>query len=231
LSSMLGCSTLISNKVAMDVAKGSEVFVEISIPSMDKMGGSGNYISEDGFVLTAAHVVSPYKNYMESTLLMGVSSIPHLVVIDNKGETRHATIVALDEDTDIAILSTKGSPHAWAPLATSPASVGDPVVLMSHPLLQNTILSTGILTSGVRSKKELSMHPEHQGLFEGQNAYSMSLYLGSGASGGGVLNDRGEIVCVVSWMYLRPPFTAYCADVQHVIDLIKEENIDVSTLH
>ena len=94
--------------------------------STSKKGhGTGFFITKNGYLLTAAHVVSGSRQ----------------VQVGYRGERHPATVISMDEDNDVAILKTD-PPDEVSPLsfASQPPSQGDPVSTYGYP----TVLSSEI---------------------------------------------------------------------------------------
>ena len=82
--------------------------------------GSGFIVSENGYVLTNAHVVS------------GAAAVD---VLFNDGEKKPALVVGADVNTDIAVLKVEGEDYPALPIGDSNAlRVGEYVIAIGNPL-------------------------------------------------------------------------------------------------
>ena len=138
--------------------------------------GSGVIISQDGYILTCAHVVD------------GATSVK--VQLQN-GETYDATIVGSDSTSDIAVLKIEATGLTPAVIGDSSAlAVGETVVAVGNPLgtLSNTV------TDGIISALNREVTVEDNDMTLLQTNASIS----PGNSGGGLFNANGELIGVVN---------------------------------
>ena len=138
--------------------------------------GSGIIISEDGYILTCAHVVS------------GATSVK---VQLNNGESYDATIVGSDSTSDVAVLKVEATGLTPAVIGDSDAlAVGEVVVAVGNPLgtLSNTV------TDGIISALNREVTVEDNDMTLLQTDASIS----PGNSGGGLFNASGELIGLVN---------------------------------
>lgn len=138
--------------------------------------GSGVIISQDGYILTCAHVVS------------GATSIK--VQLDN-GDTYDATIVGSDSTSDIAVIKIEATGLTPAVIGDSDAlAVGETVVAVGNPLgtLSNSV------TDGIISALNREVTVEDNDMTLLQTDASIS----PGNSGGGLFNANGELIGIVN---------------------------------
>lgn len=138
--------------------------------------GSGVIISQDGYILTCAHVVD------------GATSVK--VQLQN-GETYDASIVGSDATSDIAVLKIEATGLTPAVIGDSDAlAVGETVVAVGNPLgtLSNTV------TDGIISALNREVTVEDNDMTLLQTNASIS----PGNSGGGLFNANGELIGIVN---------------------------------
>ena len=138
--------------------------------------GSGVIISQDGYILTCAHVVS------------GATSIK---VQLNDGNSYDATIVGSDSTSDIAVIKIEATGLTPAVIGDSDAlAVGETVVAVGNPLgtLSNSV------TDGIISALNRQVTVEDNNMTLLQTSASIS----PGNSGGGLFNANGELIGVVN---------------------------------
>ena len=134
--------------------------------------GSGVFITEDGYILTCAHVVDGATN---------------ITVTLSDNTTLDATLVGSDTETDIAVLKVEGSNFPYSALGDSDSLVlGETCVAIGNPL--GTL--TGTVTSGVISGLERTITVEGQSM----NLLQHDAAINEGNSGGPLYNEYGEVV-------------------------------------
>jgi len=138
----------------------------------DGVYGAGVAIS-DRHVLTCAHVVRRMKS---------------IRVALGEGSFKPASVVARDDSLDLAVLSVEGlnSAHAQIASATS-MQMSDPVFAMGNPRNMSSSLSRGIISYAGRP-------------YGGRFYLQTDVATNSGNSGGPVLNERGEVVGIASFV-------------------------------
>jgi serine protease Do len=142
-------------------------------PSVQRGEGSGFIISEDGLVLTNAHVVS---------------GADRIQVLLRDGKSAPATVLGLDQSMDIALLQLTGNqkwPHVDLGSSGS-LKVGDWVLAMGNPLgLGHTV------TAGIVSAKGRVLG---QDLFGNEDYIQTDAAINQGNSGGPLFDIHGNVV-------------------------------------
>ena len=137
--------------------------------------GSGVIISEDGYIVTNKHVVNQAKDVS--------------VRLQN-GDTYEATIIGVDNNTDLALLKIEASGLSYAKLADSDElKLGQEVIAIGNALGNGTSCSNGIISA---INREVTI-----------KNYTMTLLLtnaelNSGNSGGGLFDMNGNLVGIVN---------------------------------
>jgi S1-C subfamily serine protease len=148
---------------------------------------SGVWLDEDTIV-TAAHCVDDedegavlgYLSF-EDVFGTGPEASPPLA-------PRGAYLTSVDEAHDIALLhAPKAPPHASAPLASENPAAGDHVAAMGHPLGLWWSFSEGVVAAVRKESLGLDI------LW-----VQATVQISPGNSGGGLFNERGELVGVCS---------------------------------
>ncbi|MBT8138309.1 MAG: trypsin-like peptidase domain-containing protein [Gammaproteobacteria bacterium] len=142
--------------------------------------GSGVIVRGDGFIITNHHVID---------------KADRIGVMLHDGRTRDATVIGVDEATDIAVL--KIDVEALNPIEfASPDAVriGDIVLAIGNPYGIGQTVTQGIVSALGR-----------YGI--GLNAYESYIQtdaaINNGNSGGALVNTRGELVGINSVLYSR----------------------------
>ena len=141
--------------------------------------GSGVIMSEDGYIITNAHVIA------------GATS---LKVITSDGETYEATLVGSDEVTDLAIIKVDATGLPAAEFgAADDLRVGDQVVAIGNP-------GGSVFSSSVTVGYVSALNREIMG---GEDGYSMfciqtDAAINPGNSGGALVNEYGMVVGINS---------------------------------
>src|SRR5690554_5475380 len=126
-------------------AQAAESVVTISVSGEGASGsGSGVFLSDDGYVLTNAHVAT----------LSGATADPAVSVLTSDGHRYDATLVGSDPIADLAVVKIEADGVTFKPARfadSSELNVGDTVVALGAPLgLPNTVTS-GIISALNRS--------------------------------------------------------------------------------
>ena len=138
--------------------------------------GSGVIISEDGYILTCAHVVNGASN----------------ITVQLSDDTEYtASIVGLDTSTDVAVLKIDATGLSAATLGDSDTlAVGELAVAVGNPL--GTL--SGTVTNGIISAVNRSVEVESNEMSLIQTDAAIS----PGNSGGGLFNGQGELIGIVN---------------------------------
>ena len=138
--------------------------------------GSGVIISQDGYILTCAHVVN------------GATSVK--VQLNGSDESYDATVVGQDSTSDIAVLKIDATGLTPAVIGDSDAlAVGEVAVAVGNPLgtLSNTV------TDGIVSALNRQVTVQNNDMTLIQTDASIS----PGNSGGGLFDQYGDLIGLV----------------------------------
>ncbi len=138
----------------------------------DGVGGSGSFIGRN-LVITNQHVIN------------GASSI----YIVNKNGTYPAVPIVIDEDHDIAVLYSKYVNSPAIAINTTPPELGSTVISLGYPDINNQNFS--LMVSNIKPNDTFK---SWQRKLDSNNTFSLTEGLGSGSSGGPVINLSGEII-------------------------------------
>lgn len=167
--------------------QGSAVcLIEISDSKMLRESGSGFLISNDGTVLTNAHVVksAKYNKDLKIELSFKLAEDP-----DKKYE---AEIVRFSKELDLAVLKINGTFDKICTFADADSlQIMDDILVMGYPLGKNIKATTGVLQA-------------FQDIDNFGKMLDISVDVDPGNSGGPVFNDKGEVIGIVTaefWGY------------------------------
>jgi serine protease Do len=166
--------------------RNADSVVEIrteTVQSAGRMGqyvfsgaGSGVVITADGYVVTNNHVVN------------GAQTI---IVRLNSGEIYQAALVGRDVRTDIAVLKIEAS--GLKPVVFGDSGkliIGEQAIVIGNPLGE----LGGTVTEGIISALDRDIVVDG----ESMNLLQTSAAVNPGNSGGGLFNNRGELVGIVN---------------------------------
>lgn len=149
--------------------------------------GSGIVFTEDGYILTNAHLVTNYVKFVVEVNDYYDAGTTH---------EYEATVIGSDDDTDIAVLKIeRDEPFIAAKLGdSSNLSVGEEVCAIGNPGVTSNVLFKHTMTKGIVSGLERVC------LSEGYNLSLIQIdaAINSGNSGGGLFDMYGNVVGVVS---------------------------------
>jgi len=137
--------------------------------------GAGFIITEDGYVLTAAHVVSGLKT---------VSVQLH------NGLVLDADVVRVDEGADVALIKLPGTSHKPLELASDDPNVGIDVYVIGDPTGEE--LSSSVAKGIVSGQRKI----------EGNKFIQTDASVNPGNSGGPLIGKDGRVFGIVSMKYV-----------------------------
>ena len=146
--------------------------------------GSGIIMSEDGYIVTNAHVVSGATG--------GI-----LVILDNN-EEYEAEVIGIDEKTDVAVIKIDASNLTAAEFGNSDELVvGERIVAIGNPTGMNL---SGSVTQGVVSglTRLISVTNEETNETIEMEAIQVDAAINPGNSGGALINKYGQVVGINS---------------------------------
>lgn len=146
--------------------------------------GSGIIMSEDGYIVTNAHVVSGATG--------GI-----LVILDNN-EEYEAEVIGIDEKTDVAVIKIDASNLTAAEFGNSDELVvGERIVAIGNPTGMNL---AGSVTQGIVSglKRLISVTNEETSETIEMEAIQVDAAINPGNSGGALINKYGQVVGINS---------------------------------
>ena len=166
--------------------------------------GSGFVISEDGYILTNAHVVD------------GATSIK--VTFEN-GEEYKATVAGKETENDVAVLKIDGNKtfNAVTLGNSDKMVVGEDVIAIGNPLGELTFS----LTKGVVSALDREIMVDS---LTSINMFQVDCAVNEGNSGGPIFNMYGEVVGIVSAKYASETIEGlgFCIPINDVANIVTD---------
>lgn len=133
-----------------------------------RAGGSGIFISENGHVLTCAH------------LFRGLTEAVSIEMQD--GTIMAGEVLYVSHKKDLALLKIYEKTPNYIKISQDDVKVGQPVVAIGHPLGLMWTFTTGVV-SGIDRE-----------IREGQDTIQIDAVINPGNSGGPLINMKGELV-------------------------------------
>lgn len=152
-------------------------------------GGSGFVLSDDGEVITNAHVVS-----QESA--SGWKPGGQVFVEFTSGDVLPAKVLGRDLFSDVALLRVDPAAVELHPLELANSdrvTVGEPVAVIGSPFGEDQTLTTGVVSQVRRSVRSLTD-------FEIQDAIQTDAPINPGNSGGPMLDASGRVIGISQQM-------------------------------
>lgn len=167
-------------------AKGNASVVAISVEtSFSKGVGTGIILSSDGYIATNYHVVNQ-------------AGEGKITVYDYNGNRYEGRVVGYSEADDLAVIKIDADGLAPAEIGDSSSIlVGDGVVVIGHPggLSFGWSATEGIISCANRVYKK---YDSSGTLTSKMNLIQTSANVNSGNSGGPMLNDRGQVIGIIT---------------------------------
>lgn len=153
-------------------------FFEENIPSerIEEGTGSGFIVSDDGLIMTNAHVV-------EGADIVSVNL--------KNGQTFAGQVLGVDKITDVAVIKINANNLPTATLGRAEKLIpGEWAIAIGNPLGLDNTVTVGIISALKRSSREVGV-PDKRVRFIQTDAA-----INPGNSGGPLLNSRGEVIGV-----------------------------------
>jgi serine protease Do len=168
--------------------------------------GSGFFISEDGYLVTNAHVVEDGTEYQ---------------VLMDDGRELDAKVIGVDKRTDLALLKVEGDDFKYVTFATDEPKVGQWVVAVGNPFGLGGTVTAGIISAEGR---DIGSGPY-------DNFLQIDAPVNRGNSGGPAFNTRGEVIGVNTAIFspsggnVGIAFAIPAATVSEIVSDLKENGV------
>jgi Do/DeqQ family serine protease len=152
-------------------------------PTRGESAGSGIIVSPDGYVLTNNHVIGAQVRGAQQSIT---------VILSDKRE-RPAKLIGVDPYTDLALLRIGERNLPTVPWGDSSAlKVAEWVLAIGNPYQLGQTVTLGIVSGMNRTYEDVSALVDY---------IQTDAAINPGNSGGALINRRGEIVGVNTWIY------------------------------
>jgi 2-alkenal reductase len=149
--------------------------------------GSGFVVSEDGLILTNAHVITTAGENRPGA----IAAADDVYVEFWDGDRAKAKIVGWDPFDDVGVLRVDSRDHGLAPVPLGNSSrvvVGQPVAAIGSPFGNENSLSVGVVSATRREIKSLTSR------FDLVDAIQTDAPINHGNSGGPLFDARGRVI-------------------------------------
>jgi hypothetical protein len=180
--------TVVSTSTPPDTPSPAERVYALVAPSIasldtDIAGGSGVLI-DDGLLITAAHVVWPYRSVR--------------VVFPSGTEIRNAPVIATDPFGDLALVDVSSAERLPPPVATGDGEatpLGKPVFFIGYPG-ESEAFPQPTITEGILSRKREWTAGEWTFL-------QTDTTVTGGQSGGALVDENGVVIGITNFSFLE----------------------------
>jgi serine protease Do len=161
-------------------------------PILERSSGSGVIVDADGYIVTNAHVVERATRLEVELSLAASGGKPGGSVLRRRGRTIGAQIVAIDTETDLAVLKidARGLP-ALAFGDSDALRAGQLVLAFGSPLGLETSVTMGVVSAVARQ-----LTPEDPMIYVQTDAP-----INPGNSGGALVDTDGRLVGISTLIY------------------------------
>ena len=161
-------------------------------PVVERSSGSGVIVDADGYIVTNAHVVENATRIEVELPLAATGGDPGRSIIGRRGRILGAQIVAVDHETDIAVVKIDAKALPVLPFGDSDAlRPGQLVLAFGSPLGLDSSVSMGIVSAVARQ-----LTPEDPMIYIQTDAT-----INPGNSGGALVDTEGRLVGINTLIY------------------------------
>ena len=119
-------------------------------PALERTSGSGVIVDSDGFIVTNAHVIENATR-VEVELPLPPGSVPGTSILKRRGRLAGAQIVAVDDETDLAVIKVEATNLPALAFGDSDLlRPGQIVLAFGSPLGLQTSVTMGVVSAVAR---------------------------------------------------------------------------------
>jgi serine protease Do len=161
-------------------------------PILERSSGSGVIVDSDGYIVTNAHVVENATRLEVELPLAATGGEVGRSILKRRGRTVGAQIVAIDSETDIAVVKVEARALPVLPFGDSDAlRPGQIVLAFGSPLGLASSVTLGVVSAVARQ-----LTPEDPMIYIQTDAP-----INPGNSGGALVDTEGRLVGVNTMIY------------------------------
>jgi serine protease Do len=163
-------------------------------PVIERGSGSGVIVSPDGYVVTSAHVVENATRIEVELQLAALAGTPGRSILGRHGRTMGAQIVAIDEETDLAVIKIDARGLPTVPFGDSDAlEPGQIVLAFGSPLGLSSSVTMGVVSAVARQ-----LAPEDPMIYVQTDSA-----INPGNSGGALVDTEGRLVGINTLIFTQ----------------------------
>jgi serine protease Do len=164
--------------------------------------GSGFIISNDGQILTNAHVVD------------GVDSV---TVTLKDGRTLQGKVLGTDSVTDVAVVKIEAKDLPTVTLGNSETvQTGEWAIAIGNPLGLDNTVTTGIISATARNSSQIGISDKRVDFIQTDAA------INPGNSGGPLLNAKGEVIGINTAIIQNAQGLGFAIPINKALDISKQ---------
>src|SRR5687767_324229 len=161
-------------------------------PTVERSSGSGVIVDADGYIVTNAHVVENATRIEVDLPFAAIGGDPGRSILGRRGRTIGAQIVAIDHETDIAVIKIEAKALPALTIGDSDAlRPGQLVLAFGSPLGLDASVTLGIVSAVARQ-----LTPEDPMIYIQTDAP-----INPGNSGGALVDTEGRLVGINTLIY------------------------------
>jgi serine protease Do len=161
-------------------------------PTFERSSGSGVIVDADGYIVTNAHVVENATRIEVDLPFAAIGGDPGRSILGRRGRTVGAQIVAIDRETDIAVVKIEAKALPVLGFGDSDAlRPGQLVLAFGSPLGLDSTVTLGIVSAVARQ-----LTPEDPMIYIQTDAP-----INPGNSGGALVDTEGRLVGISTLIY------------------------------
>lgn len=161
-------------------------------PQLERSSGSGVIVDADGFILTNAHVVENATRVEVELPFSATGGAPGQSILKRAGRTAPARVVAIDHETDIAVVRVEARGLPPLPFGNSDAlRSGQLVLAFGSPLGLESSVTMGVVSAVARQ-----LTAEDPMIYIQTDAT-----INPGNSGGALVDTEGRLVGINTLIY------------------------------